>query len=717
MSQSFQLQLIKKTLEELGHAPVADLLASRLKSPQNHYASHSSSSQSFQSALEDSITAGDYDSVVAVFSNLHDDFHFSQVQSTLSSEEKSVAVYLTLRSMFLEMIVRRSLELELGSTGPSHSLDFLQNDLASAYDRIDFTSSHSLPILSLLSREQESSVLVPLAMEIPTPDQLSNMIITKDVLLVDPLLLSCPRRTLTGDDCLVKIRHALSLILHPILSHSDRGSSLDSSSLINFPPNFLEKLIHNATLYSLQNSLYYLPPRNDLYITDSLPASMIIPGQADESSKDSLPIHLLHTLNDHSNEVWFTRFSPLGRFLATGSLDGTCNIYDVQNDFALLAELDANTEDQESVFVDTSYRPALDNKRGIIYFCWEPYERYIVSCCLDTVIRVWHVENITQPKRLTRSMDDEKPASLVCCFTLGESLRTWPCEFLPYNKNQTPHFIVGSPDKVLKVFTIDGTKILDFYSDADEWLTLLNENSPNRLTGNIPGSYMGDRSGSDTSVNDRLSGHTRSPSNGAADLNLQCTSAGQFNRINDFAITPNGRVLITANNDKQVFFYRIPDLFDPAATTSRIALLSLNGRLTSCSVSSNGRYMLLSIAPEELQLWDISPLDNFEKPFLKQKFLGQSQATYMVRLSFGYLSTATNKEELILSGSDDGNIYIWRLETGQLITRVRGHHGLCNAVDWNRFYKPTGHDEDYGLLWSSVGDDKLVKIWGPKTFK
>ncbi|KAL6020473.1 hypothetical protein ACNR90_003381 [Candidozyma auris] len=338
--------------------------------------------------------------------------------------------------------------------------------------------------------------------------------------------------------------------------------------------------------------------------------------------------HHLHSIL--SDEVWYSNFSPSGRFLATGSLDGTCNIYDVQNGFSLLAELDANAEDQESAFVSGSHKPALDKKKGIIYFCWEPHERYIVTCCLDTVIRVWRVENITQSKRITRSMDDTKLTSLVSCFTLGERMRTWPCEFLPYKKNATPHFIVGSRIRFLKVFTVDGTELV---CDSDP---------------DVPAS----------SGNDHTSGTNVDDSKSSA------ASSQQFKRINDFAITANGKVLITANNDKQVFFYRIPDLFDPAATTSQIASLSLNGRLTSCTVSANDRYMLLSIAPEELQLWDISPLERYEKPFLKQKFVGQSQATYMVRSYFGYLNVPENKEELILSGSDDGYIYIWKLGNG-----------------------------------------------------
>lgn len=706
MSQNFQLQLIRKTLDELGHGPVAYLLAKRMAA-QRWPPPAASPPQSLSTSVEDSVSAGDYSAVLAALDGL-DEFVFgAESSSELTLLQRNVATYLVLRTMFLERVVEHAL-----TAAPLEAviMTYLQNDVAEAFNRIENTDE-SVPILAKLSREQEAAVLLPLAMQGPSPADFELAIFAPRVLLTD-VGLSVPPPGLDIHAYLSRLRTALSQLLRTILESGGSAAAVAGRGAWNYtdiPPNCLSDLIRSATLYNLLRSLYYLPPRHDVYVDDNLPASLVLPTRINDACKDDLPIHLLHTLSDHTEEVWFTRFSPLGRYLATGSLDGTCVIYDVLNSFRVVAELDTNAEDQERVFVDRTHKPALDKKKAIIYFCWEPHERYIVTCSLDTVIRVWRVENITQSKRITRSMDDVKPVSLVCCFTLGERMRTWPCEFLPYDRNVTPHFVVGSPDKVLKVFSVEGDEVLDFYSDADEWLTLLDENVVPPGTSALPNvvSTLGRASF------DSAAGPALPPPEGAS--SGPSSSASQFNRINDFAITPNGKVLITANNDKQVFFYRIPDLFDPAATTSRIALLSLNGRLTSCSISANGKYMLLSIAPEELQVWDISPLEDFAKPFLKQKFFGQSQAIYMVRSCFGYLNTNNNKEELVLSGSDDGYIYMWKLETGQLITRVRGHQGLCNSVDWNRFYKPTKQGKDFGTYWSSVGDDKLVKIWGPSS--
>lgn len=694
MSQEFQLQLIRKSLDELGHSDVAELLAERMSSLAGAL---NSSPRSLISTLQESVTKGDYDTPLAILLGNSDEFDFhgwvSDAVGELSLQQRNVAAYLVVRSEFLEMVVRLVLS-EAPVPGDRELVSFLQKSVAELYNRIDPVDL-SVAIVGDLARDHEGALLLPLAMTPPAPDDLETVIFAPEMLLTKsgakPLAATPDFRFYS-----VRLRNVLSYLLRQVLTTEGTNDTGLSWSYADIPDNFLATIIHNASQYNLSRSLYHLPARMEPADGENALVSLIAP----PNKKSDLPIHLLHTLSGHTDEVWFTRFSPLGRYLATGSLDGTCIIYDVLNSFKIVAELDANDEDEDAVWVEGTHKPGLDKKKGIISLCWEPHERYIVTCCLDTVIRVWRVENITQSKRITRSMDDSNPASLISCFTLGERIRTWPCEFLHYEIKMTPHFVVGSPDKVLKVFSIDGQEVLNFYSDSPEFF--VEEELAASFGPLNPDQRL-----------DQRSGPPKLDLSSSGNGNNDSAHANQFNRINDFSITPNGKVLITANNDKQVYFYSIPNLSDPMSATFKIALLSLNGRLTSCSVSANGKYMLLSIAPEEIQVWDISPLDQYEKPFLKQKFLGQSQALYMVRSCFGYLTTSTNEEELVLSGSDDGYVYIWKLQTGQLITRVHAHHGLCNSVDWNRFYKPTKQGRDYGVYWCSVGDDKLVKIWGP----
>jgi WD40 repeat protein len=46
-------------------------------------------------------------------------------------------------------------------------------------------------------------------------------------------------------------------------------------------------------------------------------------------SRQTLPCVTIQTLTDHTDEVWFCKFSPDGTKLATGSKDGNLHIYDV----------------------------------------------------------------------------------------------------------------------------------------------------------------------------------------------------------------------------------------------------------------------------------------------------------------------------------------------------------------------------------------------------
>lgn len=694
MSKNFQLQLIKKSLDDLGYSAVANALVQQM----NEQAGSAS-----PPSLLDLIFRGEYTSLLSLFLGSLDEFHFSNSLhseiASLTPQQVCLATYLVLRSSYLEDMLLLALGQPV-SVSAEQIFRNLQRLTNESLARLDLTN---LPpsLLQCLTREDEYSALLPLVMNPPSRDNLEAMFFTPQVLLTKVKL--SPHATHDDQFYIHKLRGALVSVLRNAVGVPKPASQIAATlAYPDIPDNFLLDIILNAARYTLSKSLYYLPPR-DRPMSDS--ELVLRATEMQSATRDDLPITLLHTLSDHKDEVWFTKFSPSGKYLATGSLDGTCIIYDVMDKFKVLAELSSTAAEESKVFVESSHKPALDKSKGIIYLSWEPHERYIVTCCLDTVVRVWNIECVTGSKRVTRSMHAAEHATLLCCFNLGERMRTWPCEFLNYSKEVTPHFIVGSPDKVLKAFSINGYEVLDFYSDADEWSTILGE-VPNPA----PGSPM-------SLVTSHQAPPKLEPST-TAEPDSQSTNgnaqASQFNRINDFAITPNGKILITANNDKQVYFYRIPNLFDPATTTSRIAILTLNGRLTSCNVSADGKLLLLSVAPEELQVWDISPLDNLEKPFLKQKFLGQSQAIYMLRSCFGYVTSSNMREQLVLSGSDDGYIYMWRLETGQLITRVKGHEGLCNSVDWNRFY-PAKAGVDYGKYWCSVGDDKLVKIWGPNT--
>ncbi|CUM65944.1 uncharacterized protein PRCAT00003597001 [Priceomyces carsonii] len=726
--KKFLLQLIQNSLTELGYQDLAIQLEHELNSEKEFNDPTNDvelSKSKYVNWFKSELKTGNYSTILAqLMSSLNnlenemavdsDDIQFSNASDVnflelLNDNQNSkkvllVVTYFIKRTFLLECIVLMSQPVDNinGDIGKSSIvqgtglIEYLRDELMPILDSIEneegelyeLNNIFDYEVLKNLSREKETNLFLPFLLQLPlTKEHLvtafNHIVLSNSTIATDSSLsfLICSLRDLLLNKCLYKVFK--SGIQTHALSHS------------SLPVNCLEKLIEQAKLYQDLQSPFYLSPRSkaDTFIDMSIPFSR----EQHEANKKAFPIHLCHTLSEHVNEVWFAKFSPLGLFLASGSLDGRVIIYDVLDSFKVLHILESNAMLDNQAFTPFSKKTSSNASKAVIYCCWDPEERYLVSCHLDTVVRVWYLGDLCLKNTPTQEASPEDPVKLVSCFTLGQNIRTWTCEFLPKTIASKQIFIVGSLDKVLKAFDVDGVEVFDFFGTSDD------------------NTYINDEMKGDDEKHNNMSEEendtqdkTKTDDPELSKKKIQTT----FNRVNDLGITPDGKILITANNDKRVNFYRVPDLLDEQSITTKLATLNLNGRLTSCSISSNNRFLLVNVVPEELQVWDISKLyDDTGGPTLYKKYFGHSQSANIVRSTFGYL--ANGEEELVLSGSDDGFIYLWKTNTGQLITRVKGHNGLCNSVDWNNGYQIRDNNKDYGKLWCSVGDDKTVKIWGP----
>ncbi|EAU88784.2 WD repeat-containing protein [Coprinopsis cinerea okayama7 len=118
----------------------------------------------------------------------------------------------------------------------------------------------------------------------------------------------------------------------------------------------------------------------------------------------------------------------------------------------------------------------------------------------------------------------------------------------------------------------------------------------------------------------------------------------------------------------------------------------LEGELTSVKVSPNSQYALINHAPEVIYLYDIQ---NFR---LANKYVGQQQGQHIIKSCFGGANAS-----FIVSGSEDGNVYVWHRDSSTLLEVLSGHgQGSVNSVAWHP------HNE---RLFASCSDDHTIRIW------
>lgn len=128
------------------------------------------------------------------------------------------------------------------------------------------------------------------------------------------------------------------------------------------------------------------------------------------------------------------------------------------------------------------------------------------------------------------------------------------------------------------------------------------------------------------------------------------------------------------------------------ATKQVESSVRLEGEVTSVKVSQNSQYALINHAPDEIRLWDL----NLGR--VARKFTGQRQGRHVIRSCFGGMDG-----NFVVSGSEDGNVYVWHRDTGALLEVLPGHgEGSVNSVAWN----PRNE-----RMFASCSDDHTIRIW------
>lgn len=148
---------------------------------------------------------------------------------------------------------------------------------------------------------------------------------------------------------------------------------------------------------------------------------------------------------------------------------------------------------------------------------------------------------------------------------------------------------------------------------------------------------------------------------------------------------PYGNLVISSSKDHTVRFWDM---------TSGICVNSIGahqhlGEITSIAISSNGQQLLTCCKDNSNRLWDLRMLT------CKKRFKGhQNTSKNFIRAGFGAKTT-------VVGGSEDGIVYIWDTEKGQVLQKLRGHDGIVYETAWNT---------NQAVL-ASCSEDRTVRLW------
>lgn len=163
---------------------------------------------------------------------------------------------------------------------------------------------------------------------------------------------------------------------------------------IMMPPGRLHDLLSQAVEHQKNQCLYHntlLDGLNDVSLLED-----------HRCTTDQLPCETVQLLDDHSDEVWFCKFSPDGLKLATGSKDASVIVWDVNPDSLTCVR---------SKVLD-------DHPFGVATIAWSSDSNFVIACGREGSNEVW-IWNLQGPEP-TVSVFQAPDDSLTACAWYGD---------------------------------------------------------------------------------------------------------------------------------------------------------------------------------------------------------------------------------------------------------------------------------------------------------
>jgi len=157
---------------------------------------------------------------------------------------------------------------------------------------------------------------------------------------------------------------------------------------VMLPPRRLTALLDQAVAHQVDQCVYHNtgdgPCQKTGWATDNT------------CSKETFPCETIQVLMDHGDEVWYCKWSPNGRYLATGSKDATVIIWEFDPELMQLR--------QSKVLEEHSY--------GVVYMAWSPDSTRLAVCGPEDGFEVWVWDVVLG--RLETKVSHSNEDSLTC---------------------------------------------------------------------------------------------------------------------------------------------------------------------------------------------------------------------------------------------------------------------------------------------------------------
>mmetsp|Transcript_92 Transcript_92/g.252 ORF Transcript_92/g.252 Transcript_92/m.252 type:complete len:620 (-) Transcript_92:93-1952(-) len=161
-----------------------------------------------------------------------------------------------------------------------------------------------------------------------------------------------------------------------------------------------------------------------------------------------------------------------------------------------------------------------------------------------------------------------------------------------------------------------------------------------------------------------------------------------------------GNLVISGSKDASVRFWDM---------NSGLEVNSLNnvGDVTSLDLSSNGLFLLTASKGNSNRLWDLRKIGGGESCKAVRLYKGnQNTFTNFIRASFGPAPS------LVMSGSEDGYVYIWDRESGSRVQRLGGANSIIYSAAWSSRQSTLASSSHDGIVRTWWYDEKLPMEFG-----